>query len=337
MNKKTTAKFSFLFFVIGLILLFFLIDEVGSDLVLNKILELKWRIVYVLLFPATWYSVQSYAWWRILADDGVKVSLWHVFLTKITGEAVNTVTPISFVGGDPYRIYLLQKKTTKTESAASVVIDRTMYILAVVLLLLTSLVGALLVLPLPGAWKVLFPLITLGLFGVFVFLVFFQKKGMFGSLSRLLQKIGIQKKKLNELSEKIDNLDEKVGGFYRKHKLHFFEIMFLQYLGRFLGVIEIYIIVSLLGLPVSFVQCLFLASLTVLINLSFFFVPGSMGVMESGYGALFYLLKLNPAYGVAIQLVRRIRTFFWIGLGLLIILVYRPSASPVKKLNKDSI
>lgn len=147
---------------------------------------------------------------------------------------------------------------------------------------------------------------------------------MFSFLSRVLYKFGIQRKRIEAWSEKIKQLDDQVGGFYKKHKWHFFEIVFLHYVGRCLGAVEIYLIASLMGMPLEPAHCLFLSSLTALINIAFVFIPGSMGVMEGGYGALFYLLKMDPAYGVGIQLVRRVRTLFWIGLGLLIILLYRP-------------
>ena len=295
--------------------------------IFSYVTQLKWKIFLVFIFPVSWYFVQSVAWWRILADDGVKVSILHVFLAKITGEAINTVTPVNFLGGDPYRIYVLQKKVSAKHSTSSVVVDRTMYILAVFLLLLTALTAAFFYLPMPDDWKILFALFTLFIFLAFLMLVFFQKKGMFRLITALLKKFHIKKKKLEEIEHKIHELDEQVGGFYKKHKAHFFEIMLLQYVGRFLGVVEIFLIVNLFGLNISFVHCLFMASLTILINLVFVFIPGSLGVMESGYGALFYLMKLNPAEGVAIQIVRRIRAFFWIGIGLLVILFYKPKRS----------
>lgn len=330
-SKRIGNWLSVIFFTIGLVLLVSLVKKVGWPEVSSTIQRLGWGIVYVFIFPLTWTCIQSFAWWRVLADDDVKVSFWHVMLAKITGEAINTITPVSFIGGDPYRIYLLQKKVAGTKSAASVVIDRTMYMLAVVLLLFVTLVVAWFSLPLPGAWRVLFPVFTFLFFAVFVAVVRLQQKGMFGVVSRLLQRLHVGRERLKAIEEKITNLDHHIGAFYRKHKAHFFEIMILQFIGRFLGAVEVYMIVKLLDLPVLFIHCLFLTSLTILINIAFVFIPGSLGVMESGYGALFHLINLNPAYGVAIQLIRRIRTFFWIGLGLLIMLVYRPSADKKKE------
>ena len=322
--NKIKSKLSLIFFIIGIVLLISLIKKVGWHEVLSYFKKLDYKIIYVFLFPMTWYSIQSFAWWRVLTDDGVKVSLIHVFLTKITGEAVNTVTPLSFFGGDPYRIYLLQKKISKTDSASSVVIDRTMYFLGVFLLLFVTFFVAWFRLPLPGHWRVLFPAIIVLFFIIFFLLIKIQKKGMFTFISRLVLKTGIQRDRIESYSDKIADLDQQIGGFYKKHKLHFFEILGLHFSGRILGAFEILIIANLLGLPIEFYLCLYLASLTVLINVMFVFIPGSMGVMESGYGALFYLLNIAWEHGVALQLVRRIRAFFWIGIGLLIILFYKP-------------
>ena len=323
-SKKLQKRLSVLFFIFGLALLYLLIRKVGAHDILKTIKDLGPNLIYIMLFPITWTVVQTQAWWRLLAIDGTKVSWWHVFLAKVSGEALNTVTPISFVGGDPYRIYLLQKKISKTSSAASVVIDRTMYMLAVALVLFVTLITAWIYVPLPGAWQILFPIFTSLFFVAFFLVVKFQKKGMFTFLSNFSQKIGFQEHRLKQLHDKIENLDREIGGFYQKDKLHFFEIMTLHFLGRFLGAVEIYLIVRLMNYSIPFEYSLFLASLTILINMVFVFIPGSMGVMEGGYGALFYLLKLEPSIGVVIQLVRRIRTFAWVGIGLLIILLYRP-------------
>lgn len=322
--KNLKNKLSLISFFVGLVLLYFLIRKVGWYEVFVGIKQLRFKMIFVFAFPVTWYAIQSFAWWRILADDGIRVSFMYVFLAKITGEAINTVTPLSFVGGDPYRVYLLQKKVSPTKSMASVVIDRTMYMLAVFLLLLATYLLAWYFLPLPGVWQILFPVITFLFFLSFVVLVFFQRKGLFGLLAGLLHWLGVKRKRMAELSEHIKNLDHHVGRFYSKHKAHFFEIMVLQFAGRFLGVVEIFIIAQFLHLPVSFLQCFFMASLTVLINIAFVFIPGSLGVMEGGYGALFYLMNLNPAFGVTIQLIRRVRAFFWIALGLAAMLVYQP-------------
>lgn len=323
--KKRSVSLSLFFFVVGIFFLIGLINKVGPEQIVTALTGLGFNIVSILLWPVLWYFLQSLAWYRLLEDDGIRVPLFHLFLIKLTGEAINTVTPVSFMAGDPYRIYLLQKKTSKTVSLVSVIIDRTMQSLATILLLMMTVILALFTLPLGPKMEILLPLITLATFAVLLLAVIFQKRGIFRILTNLAVRLKIKKEKLLSLREKIEGLDEQIRHFYQKHKIHFFEILTLHFLARLVGVIEIYLIAIFLGLPLAFSHCLFLTSLTILINIAFVFIPGSIGVLEGSYGALFYLFKLNPVYGVTIQLVRRIRAIVYTFLGLLIILFYKPS------------
>ena len=56
-----------------------------------------------------------------------------------------------------------------------------------------------------------------------------------------------------------------------------------------------------------------------------------MGVLEGAYGALFSVMGLNPVTGVAIQLVRRLRTLFWVLIGLGFMLTYYKLKKPKKR------
>ncbi|HCU26019.1 MAG TPA: hypothetical protein DF383_13460, partial [Deltaproteobacteria bacterium] len=100
-------------------------------------------------------------------------------------------------------------------------------------------------------------------------------------------------------------------GFAAAFTLHFF--------GRICGVIEIYLAARFLGHPFSLVDSYLLASLTVIVNMIFVFVPGAMGVMEGAFAGIFVLLKLDPAVGTSIQIVRRARMLFWTALGFVFI------------------
>ena len=67
----------------------------------------------------------------------------------------------------------------------------------------------------------------------------------------------------------------------------------------------------------TLLAALILTALAPMVNAVFTFVPGALGVMEGAYGAVLYLMGFNPAIGITIQIARRLRAAFWIGLGLL--------------------
>lgn len=323
--KSLSSIFSTVFFVLGLVLLSFLVAKVGVVQILKTLGELGFTNILILtVFPLSWYLLQSFAWYRILRDDAVAVRFMDVFLVKLTGEAINTVTPVGFMGGDPYRIYLLKKTVGGKNSAASVVVDRGMQTLAVLSLLMLTIVLALCTLPLTTELKLGLPIVGLGFIAFLFVMIRSHKKGIFTQLASLAHALRIKRESLAKIRHKIDELDGQISRFYKKHPLHFFEIFTLHFLSRLLGPVEIWIMAWIMGFPLDSITCLYLAALTILINIVFVFIPGSIGVMEGGYGYLFHLLKLVPAQGVTLQLVRRIRALFYVLVGLVIILIYRP-------------
>jgi len=62
---------------------------------------------------------------------------------------------------------------------------------------------------------------------------------------------------------------------------------------------------------------LMLAALAPMVTAVFAFIPGAFGVMEGAFSGVLYLLNINPAIGITIQIAKRLRAAFWISLGLL--------------------
>lgn len=324
MILKKSRQLSLLLFFIGLGLLVILIQKMGFEKITAIFDKLDFKILIILALPLACYFLHALACFLIIKDQNNGISFKHVFLSKIVGEAINMMTPLGFFGGDPYLIYLLQKQTSKTTSTASVIIDRTMQALAIFILLLIVISIALFQFPLSLNLKASLLVLLFGFFLGLVLLINFQKKGLISTLSRFVQKLGIQKQRLQGIAHKIEITDEEIRHFYRKHKKHFFEILTIHFIARLYGPLEIYTIAQLIGYPISLLFCFYLTALTILINIIFTFVPSSLGVMEGGYGLLFQLLKMDFSYGITIQLIRRLRSIFFIILGLALILVYRP-------------
>ena len=96
-------------------------------------------------------------------------------------------------------------------------------------------------------------------------------------------------------------------------------------------VLEIWVIGSTLAYRFDPLGALILAGLTPIIGLVFAIIPAAVGLIEGGYGAVFYLMGLSPAAGVSLQLIRRIRGLIWsvIGLGYLARYRSNPATRPL--------
>jgi hypothetical protein len=77
-----------------------------------------------------------------------------------------------------------------------------------------------------------------------------------------------------------------------------------------------HLILAWLGGPVDWQTALALETGSVLIDGILFFVPAKVGTQEGGKVLLFAVLGLNPARGLTVGVVRRIRELTYAGLGL---------------------
>lgn len=328
MTKRLHHILNLAFFVLGLVFLFFLVRKFGMSELFEAVQRVRWNLIIVLALPTFWYVFHTLGWEVILKVSQERLSFFYLFLVKVSAEATNTLTPASWMAGDPLRIYLLKRKYPNlevTSGIASVVLDRTLLTLAILISLILGLLGAWFSLDLPDQWKFLFPGLTLAIGLLLCFFIHRQKKGLFSSLIYFVDKIGFKKLIRESLRNKVEELDSKISQFHHQQPRAFFESVCFHFVARMLGVLEIYLIGQFLDIPLTFSHSLSLASLSVLVNIMFVFIPGSMGVMEGAYGAFFVVFGLNPLYGVALQLVRRLRIVFWSSLGVVFMLMYRHS------------
>jgi hypothetical protein len=75
--------------------------------------------------------------------------------------------------------------------------------------------------------------------------------------------------------------------------------------------------------------------LSVAIDGMLFFVPAKAGTQEGGKVLIFTILGLDPAKGLALGIVRRIRELTWASIGLMILsrhqLSTRPALEPLAR------
>jgi hypothetical protein len=66
-------------------------------------------------------------------------------------------------------------------------------------------------------------------------------------------------------------------------------------------------------------QAIVFEALNRVLTVAFKFVPFRVGVDEAFTGALAPVLTLNPAAGVTLAVVRKVRNLFWAGVGLIFV------------------
>lgn len=290
-----------------------------SDLgaVWQQVRGLQWRFGLILLFYIVIFGLDTVGWQLTLSPTaGSRVRWRELFWTRLAGEAVNYVTPTAWIGGEPVKAVLLSKRygIPMADGMASVVIAKTTFSLSMFLFIVTGIVVTLLTQRIHSSlftwvWVTLPVLgVLLGLFMLVQFLRPFQKGASL--LSPILPQW------LKKLAARVQGWDETLVSFYRKSPKAVFWSLGFHFLGWMAGVVEVFLILRFLQIPVSLATAWSVEALWILLKTSAFLIPASLGASEGFLLMICVGLGINAVSGLALGLVRRARELTWVGLGL---------------------
>lgn len=276
-----------------------------------------WGFGAVLLFYVVIFGLDTLGW-RFALRRGQRAPIgWPaLFRVRLAGEAVNYVTPTSFIGGEPVKALLLQKRhgVSLQDGIASVVIAKTTFAVSMMLFIGVGLVGVLLSRPLEAgvarlAWGV-FAILS-GLIGLFFLVQFFRPFHRANQAVKWLVPEWVKR-----LESKVLAWDEAILSFYQRSPGACLGSLGCHFLGWAAGAVEVYLIFHLLQIPVSFPAAWGIEALWVLLRSGAFLIPGTLGASEGAALMVCMGFGIPAVPALAVGLVRRARELTWMGLGL---------------------
>lgn len=277
----------------------------------------------ILVLWAFVYLLNATSWYQIIRD-GKKtyVPFWRVYKLTISGFALNYVTPVGLMGGEPYRIMEIKPFIGVERATSSVVLYVMMHISAHFLFWIVS------VLLYIAFYKVSIAMaIILGL--ILVFCTFFAilfikgyKNGMAVAFMKIVGKIPFLKKYAirftEKYSDKLTEIDNQIALLHQKRKKTFYAALSIEFIARVLSCLELWLILNILTSNVSFIDCILIAAFSSLFANLLFFLPMQLGGREGGFAIAVGGLSMSGAYGVYTALITRVREMVWIVIGLLL-------------------
>jgi uncharacterized membrane protein YbhN (UPF0104 family) len=147
--------------------------------------------------------------------------------------------------------------------------------------------------------------ITAAALVIVALLIWFQKRGMFSTLAALAGGLHLRLHAASEKTESLRRLDKRIFDFYR-HDRRRFTLSTLAYLAGWIAdTLEIFFVSHLLGIPLDWTQALAVEAFISVAKALGIFVPGALGVQESGVVFLFYLFNLPATLGASYAIIRR--------------------------------
>jgi uncharacterized membrane protein YbhN (UPF0104 family) len=305
----------------GLGFVAYLVYRVGPATIWDSVSALGWRLLIVLCLPYSLTVLVDTAAWRLLLRNA-HVPFLALVRVRLAGEAVNMATPTASVGGEPLKAYLLRPWVPLTEGFAGVIADKTTVVTGQWLYLLVGLGAAVSMLNPPHA----LPLAMAALLGVEALAVggfiLVQTLGIFGGGGRFLGRVGLAPSARYQGG--LEDLDRALARFYRERLGRVVGSALLHGLAWASGGVEIYLVMYLLGRPVSLTTALVIESFGAAVKFASFMIPASLGALEGGYVAFFGAFGLGGAAGLTYVLVRRVREAAWAALGFLATTAFGP-------------
>lgn len=319
------------FFAIGIAFLAFLIYKIGIDVIWDNIKLTKWWFFGIVGIWGVVYLINAVSFNTIIKDgseESKSVSFLNVFKLTISGYAINQITPMGLLGGEPYRIMQLKPKLGIQKATSSVLLYMMMHIVSHFIFWIISI--PLLFLVVPNIAPSLRIILTIG--GVASFLLLYwsftvYSKGFIVKALTIVSRLPFIGRKVRAYyrlhEDKIKQMDYLIADLYKNRKKDFIKSLSIELFSRYVQCIEIIFMLFAIGVPITFTKSVIVESIQSLVGNLFFFMPMQLGAREGGFLIVFGLLALPAAHGVYVSLCMRIRELIWSAIGIGIIKLNR--------------
>jgi glycosyltransferase 2 family protein len=309
---------------LGFALLGLLIYQTGPMELAAHLRVLGWWAPLVFV-PYAVSSAFDAAGWRATFVH-CRPRFWLLYLARLIGEAMNSITPTAYLGGEPVKAFVLQRfGVPLTEGATSVILAKTTLTIAQIAFVIVG-ITLFLVRRDTGLTTVstVMALATAGC-GVAFVLIVLQRRGLIAFLARAARKVFPRARLAARLSARAPEIDARLQSFYAARPGAAAASVALHFLGWLIGAAEVFVIMALIGHPVSLGDAVVIEALAQPTRLAGLLIPGTLGVQEASGMVIFRLLGLPAELGLVMMLLKRVREVGFNLVGLALLTWLRPS------------
>jgi putative ABC transport system permease protein len=319
--KRSVAWLQALAFMLGAVLLFYLIRRVGVEQIFSALSRVGFGFFVVVAANGARHVLRTIAMRLSVPQEHRRFSFLQAFAARLGGESMSFLTFAGPLLGEATKVALLRKRVPLVHGVPALVVDNLLYNLSVVLVIFGGAVLMLFSYPVPAvAREVLIVIATVSFLGLVAAAMATRKRvTLLTNIIDRLGRRGFRPKFLRARRHHIYRVELTVYGFYKRRRAAFFSMIGLDLAAHVTSVVEVYVTLRMLGAVPTMGGSYIIESLTKVINFAFGFVPGTIGVYETGNGIILRTLGYTTAIGVALAIVRKAAIIFWTVLGLLII------------------
>jgi putative membrane protein len=292
----------------GLLMFVVALASQGLPTVLSSLAAAGWGIALVALYHLVPLGLDAAAIRVVLVRGPRRGAMRDALLARWVGESANSLMPAGQIGGPVLMArHLALRGRPMPEAVAAITVSTTLQTFAQIgfALLGVSLLGAHAGHVSQDALRtsalVAAAFLALQIAGFYLL----QRRGFFSKLMRWAARF-FGKRDWSDWMTHARAIDLAVEDTYRRGGAVAASFA-LSLIGWFVGTVEVYWLLDLLGSPVGWQDALLLESVGQAVRGAAFAIPGALGVQEGGYLLLASLLGLPPGIGLALSLAKRAR------------------------------
>lgn len=314
---RTLGRLDLAFLAAGVGLLAVLVATLGVEDVWGHLRLVGAGVLLVVAQEILAYAANTLGWYAAFRPPRPAIRPQRLLAARIVGDGINYLTPTVGLGGEFVRARYLRDDASPTVLAASVSVAKVSQFIAQVVFVIVGLAFVLQHTDLPQGLRdgvraglLLFMVLGIGL-------VLAQRRGAFGPMLRFVRRLGFVREH-PALAETVARLDIEIADYHRGSGAFLWSVLAFG-LGWALGFLEVALMLWLLDVPVTLQTVVAIEVLSIIVDSFSFFVPAKAGTQEAGKVVIFTLLGLDPAKGLSLGILRRVRELTWAGIGLLLL------------------
>jgi len=303
------------FLTAGLLLFLALVWRIGPGDIGQLLWNAKWALPLVLIPYAIVIGCEALGWWFAFPSSHV-MRFNDLVRFTIAVKAIQFLTPPILQAGEFMKVHLLRQNRVNIDvGVASVVVAKTAIMSAefVFIGLGLSLTLRYVTVDPVVAGSVALGIIVMGLCVVGIFL--WQRTGMFRPMIWMARHIRL----LTSFVERHEDLlssTESIVQEHLKEKRRFAWSCLWFFIGWASGIVEIWVLLHVLGLPSNLGSALVVQVWSVIVTRLTTFIPGNLGAQEAGTVMTFAFLGFSSESAMAFAVLRRLRQVVWTAVSL---------------------
>ena len=318
------------FITVGIFIIVF-IYRTDFEAMQRSMVEFGSYFLFLIPLTALAYLMGTWGWRYCLPPNSRNISLHKLFMVRQVGETISLFNPSNVIAGDLFKINMLKSTAlSQDDISRSVFLSRIIAIMSQLLLLAAILIWFGIHITAPNtnntsAYICLF-IATVLLFLIFSFFVVITR---FSRSTVSATKTSFT----SRLRSRLFSALQQTSLFYKENKSSFWYSFLCFTLHWFIGSLEFYLIIRLLGIHITVFHGLFIDMGTVLIKSLGAFVPGQIGIEEFGNKIMLTGLGITSvSIWINASILRRARQLVWIAIsGIYYIKLNKIYGNPVRQ------